>query len=137
MISIPICNLYCEKSKVSNFLDVTVSTKNKKFETDLYCKLTGCHQFLKLNILHPFHSKKSIIIAKGYVFKGYIPSHKKVKNILKVYALSLTTTVIQRNLLKIKLEGFAKANQSSYLNVALRLRLVYNLLLRIILDFII
>ena len=40
-----------EKSKNSvNFLDVTVSLIDQHLETDLYYKLTDCHQFLILTL---------------------------------------------------------------------------------------
>ena len=40
-----------EKSKKSvNFLDVTVSLIDQHLETDLYYKLTDCHQFLILTL---------------------------------------------------------------------------------------
>ena len=51
-----------EKSNSSvNFLDVNVSIVDNKLETDLFCKLTDCHQFLHFNSAHPFHNKKSIV----------------------------------------------------------------------------
>ena len=110
MISIPNCDLSMRDLVSVNFLDGTVSINNKKFETDLYCKPTDCHQFSKFNTPHLFKSKKSIIIAKGYIFKVCPPSHKHVEN---------SFLVLQRNLLTLKFEGVAKVNQSSYLNVAI------------------
>ena len=51
-----------EKSNSSvNFLDVNVSIVDNKLETDLFCKLTDCHQFLHFNSAQPFHNKKSIV----------------------------------------------------------------------------
>ena len=49
-----------ESKSSLNFLDVSVSIVDNKFETDLFCKPTDCHQFLHFNSAHPFHNKKSI-----------------------------------------------------------------------------
>ena len=52
-----------------NFLDVSVSNVHTKLETDLYCKSTGCHQFLHFNSDHPFHNKKRIVCSQELHFK--------------------------------------------------------------------
>ena len=52
------------KSKVSiNFLDVAVSINGEKFETNLYCKPTDCHQFLEFHSPHTIQNKKSIVYS--------------------------------------------------------------------------
>ena len=43
-----------------NFLDVTISIKNNKIETDLYCKPTDSHNYLYYNSAHPQKCKDSI-----------------------------------------------------------------------------
>ena len=59
-----------DKSKVSiNFLDVTVSINGERFETDLHCKPTYCHQFLEFNSAHPIHNKKLIVYNQGLRIK--------------------------------------------------------------------
>ena len=42
------------------FLDVSVSLKNKKLHTDLYCKPTDKHQYLYYTSCHPKHTKNSL-----------------------------------------------------------------------------
>ena len=51
-----------EKSMFSvNFVDVEDSLNNNEFETDLFCKSAGCHQFLEFGSLHPFHVTRSSV----------------------------------------------------------------------------
>ena len=125
-----------KRSKASiNFLDVTVSINGEEIETDLCFKPTDWHQFLEFNSAHPIQ-KDRLCIAKGCALKGWVPKRIYLKNTLKIYVLGLTWAFISRNLLTIKLGGFLKGNQSGYLNIAQRLGLVYQLLWRIIFDFI-
>ena len=84
--------------------------------------------FLSLTQRILFITKNRLCIAKGCVLKGCVPRKINLKNILKVYILDLASVVIPKDLLTIKLGGFLKANQSSFLKVALRLGLVYHLL---------
>ena len=59
-----------------------------------------------------------------YVLKGCVPKKMHLNNVLKISTLGLAKVVIPKNLLAIKLGGFLKANQSSYLKVTQRLGLV-------------
>ena len=124
-------NLKCthEKSEVSiNFLEVIASINGEEFETDLYGKPTEFHEFLEFNSTILFIIKNRLCIAKGCALKGCVPRKIRLKNTLKVYVLGLTSAVIPRNLLTIKLGGFLKAKQNSYLNVTQKPGLVYHLL---------
>ena len=59
-----------EKSKSSvNYLDVSVSTVDRKLKTDLFCKPTDCHSFLHFNSAYPFLNKKSIVCIQGLGMK--------------------------------------------------------------------
>ena len=48
---------------------MSVSIVDNKIETDLFCKLTDCHEFLQFNSAHPFHNKKSIVCSQGLRIK--------------------------------------------------------------------
>ena len=62
-----------EKSKSSvNFLDVRVSIVDNKFETDLFCKPTDCHQFLHFNSAHAFHKKKQLFATRDCISKSFV-----------------------------------------------------------------
>ena len=59
-----------DKSKVFiNLLDITVRINGEKFETDLYCKHTDCHQFPEFNSAHPIYNKKSVVYSQGLCIK--------------------------------------------------------------------
>ena len=59
-----------EKSKTSIiFLDVAVRINGDIFETDLYSKLSDCHQFLEFNSAHSILIKKSIAYSPGLRIK--------------------------------------------------------------------
>ena len=120
------------KSEVSiNFLDLTVSI----IITFIVSPLTVIN-FWSLTKRILFITKNRFCIAKGCVLNGCAPRKIHLKNTLKVYVLGLAGVVIPKKLLTMKLGGFLKENQSSYLKDAQRLGLAYFLFKRIILGFI-
>ena len=56
-----------------NFLDVQVSIDGNGFKTDLYIKLTDCHQFLHFESSHPTHVKNLLCIVKRLEINGCVP----------------------------------------------------------------
>ena len=93
-------------------LDITVSINDQEFETDLYCKLTDCHQSFEFNSAHPTQNNKNwLCIAKGCSLKYCVPKKMHLKITLNVDVLVLTCAVIPRNLLTIRLGGFLKQSK--------------------------
>ena len=43
-----------------SFLDINVTKKNCKLETDIYYKITDTHQYLHFNSCHPRHTKRNV-----------------------------------------------------------------------------
>ena len=94
-----------------------MNIKKGEFESDLYCKSIHCDQFLDFNSAHPIYNKNWLFLARGYILKGCVQNHKHLRNILKVYILSLTSFFVSRNIFTIKVRGFSKANPSRQFHI--------------------
>ena len=66
----PNLNFTWESSKSSvNLLDVVFGIEGENFVTDVYYKLTDCHQFFHYESSHPIHIKRSIVYSQGLRIK--------------------------------------------------------------------